>query len=323
MNAETNQSGYFIFSLDTELGTGFFDKDEERKRIFSLDGVLEREKIARILALLDEYEITATWAVVGHIFYERCEECEICPLHEWEGKYKSYDEAYKTDHPLWYGADVIDMLLSARMNHEIGFHGYTHEIFNQISREKAEIEIKEFIRVARRKGIDVKSIVFPRDKVGYLDLFEKYGFLCFREEESLPLLTRNKFFIGKLAKHLDHILAISTPPIYDLEEFGTRPLVNLTATQHIFGFNRSVEVALDQWGLSNLRIRRMTRAIRKAAAQKKVVHIWAHPWEFRREDDIDKLRLIFESVAEEIEVGRMKSIGMADMAKMVIQTYGK
>ena len=125
MKENLKNIGYFIFSLDTELGTGFFDKDEDRKRLFSADGSRERENIARILELLEEYQIIATWAVVGHIFYEHCEECEICPVLEWKGKYKSYEEVYKTKHPLWYGADVVDLLLKQKMNHEIAFHGYS------------------------------------------------------------------------------------------------------------------------------------------------------------------------------------------------------
>lgn len=313
--------GYFIFSLDTELGTGHFDKDDERKKIFSSDGVRERETIARILELLEKYQIVATWAVVGHIFYDRCEECEVCPVLDWKGKYRSYEEAYKTHHPLWYGADVVDTLLNAKMKHEIAFHGYSHETFDTISREKAEVEIQEFMRVASRKGIDAKSIVFPRNKVGHLDLFEKYGFLCYRGKEPLPLLTRNKDIVGKVAKHLDHVLGISTPPIYQMEEFASSNMINLIATQHIFGFNRKTEILLDGWGLPNLRIRRMTRAIRKAAAEKKVAHIWAHPWEFRTDADFGKLRYIFESVAEEVAAGKMKTIAMVDMARMVAQTY--
>lgn len=322
MKENSNKTGYFIFSLDTELSTGYFDKDEDRKRIFSPDGSRERESISRILELLEKYQIIATWAVVGHIFYERCEECEICPVLEWKGKYKSFEEAYKTQHPLWYGADVVDKLLNQKMNHEIAFHGYSHETFNSMSREKAEIEIKEFIRVASRKGVDAKSIVFPRNKVGHLDLFKKYGFLCYRGEEHLPLLTRNKYFIGRIAKNLDHILGISTPPVYELKDFLDEHMVNLVATQHVFGFSRKTDLLLDQIGVPNLRIRRITRAIRRAASQKKVAHIWAHPWEFRTKGDFSKLRVIFESVAEEVAAGRMKTISMIEMANMVNQTYG-
>ena len=323
MKENLKNIGYFIFSLDTELGTGFFDKDEDRKRLFSADGSRERENIARILELLEEYQIIATWAVVGHIFYEHCEECEICPVLEWKGKYKSYEEVYKTKHPLWYGADVVDLLLKQKMNHEIAFHGYSHETFNSMSREKAEVEIQEFIRVASRKGIIAKSVVFPRNKVGHLDLFEKYGFLCYRGEESPSLFTGNKSIVERIAKNLDHILGISTPPIYELKDFMGGNMVNLIATQHVFGFSRKADLLLDTWGFPNLRVRRITRAVRNAASQKKVVHLWAHPEELRTEGAFSKLRYIFESVAEEVAAGRMKSISMIDMAHMVSQTDGR
>lgn len=325
MIGKNPQVGYFIFSLDTELGTGFFDLDEDRKNLFSPDGSREREKIARVLALLNEYQIVATWAVVGHIFYKQCEECEICPILEWKGKYKSFEEAYKTSHPLWYGADVIDMLLAQTTKHEIAFHGYSHEIFDErrMSKEKAEVEIREFIRVASRRGVEAKSIVFPRDKVGHLDIFEKYGFVSYRSEEFLPLIIRNKYFVGKIIKTLDHILGLTTPPIYDLAEFKTGRLINLIATQHIFGFNRKVDLILDAWNLSLLRMRRIVKAIQKASAQNKVVHIWAHPWEFRTEQDFDKLRYIFEHVAQEVRAGNMQSVTMNEMATIVAQTYEK
>ena len=322
MKENSNNTGYFIFSLDTELGTGYFDMDEERIRLFSMDGSRERENISRILDLLEEYQIVATWAVVGHIFYDQCENCEICPILEWKGKYKSYEEAYKTRHPLWYGADVINLLLKNNMKHEIAFHGYSHETFNTMSREKAEIEIQEFTRVASRKGIVAKSIVFPRNQVAHLDLFKKYGFLCYRSEESLPLLMGNKNIFERATKNLDHILGVFTPPIYELRDFVSQDdWVNSIATQHLFGFSRKTDILLDSLGLPNLRVRRIAKAIRKAAIQKIVAHVWAHPEEFRTDGAFSKLLNICERFAEEVAAGRMKTITMIDMAHMVAQTH--
>jgi peptidoglycan/xylan/chitin deacetylase (PgdA/CDA1 family) len=323
MQPETSETGFFILSLDTELATGFFDYDEKRKQLFSADGSREREKIARLLTIFDQYKIITTWAVVGHLFYDHCEECDICPILEWKGKYKSFEEAYKTNHPLWYGADVIDMLLKQEIKHEVAFHGYTHEIFaeSRMSTEKAEIEIQEYLRVAKRRGITPTSIVFPRDKAGYLDLFEKYGFRCYRSEIDPPFLLR-QHLPGRILKTIDHILGITTAPIFELEDFRNGRLVKLLPSQEIFGFNRKTELFLDSIGMPLLRLRRIVRAIRKAAAQKKVVHIWAHPWQFNTEKDFDKLRYILENVADEARRGRMKSVSMAEMAAMVSETHG-
>ena len=81
-----NNTGYFLFSLDTELGTGYFDEDAARHRLFSKDGIEERKRIARVLTLCEQYGIHATWAVVGHLFFNRCEYCPDCPISHWQGR---------------------------------------------------------------------------------------------------------------------------------------------------------------------------------------------------------------------------------------------
>ena len=108
----SNKTGYFLFSLDTELAWGYFDLDRLRLEKYSPDGSRERKAISRLLDLLDEFDIAATWAVVGHLFYDKCEKCDICPVLEWQGKHRSFEEIYETNAPLWYGADLLEMLLA-------------------------------------------------------------------------------------------------------------------------------------------------------------------------------------------------------------------
>src|SRR3990172_3955205 len=124
MTGETKaQTGYFLFSLDTELAWGYFDMDRLRSERFSSDGSRERRAIDRLLDILDEFNIVATWALVGHLFYEKCEKCDLCPILEWQGKYRSFEQIYETNAPLWYGADVVETLLARGGRHEIAFHG--------------------------------------------------------------------------------------------------------------------------------------------------------------------------------------------------------
>ena len=313
-----NKSGYFILSLDTELGLGSFDKDQNRKKIFSPDGKKERESIKLLLRMFEKYGVIATWAIVGHLFYEYCEGCEICPMRAWQGRFSSFEEVYKTKHPLWYGADIVKMILSNKIEHEIAFHGYSHEVFNEttMSKKEAKTEITEYLRVAKRFGVAPKAIVFPRDRVGHLSLFERYGFRCYRSEEKTSIIFRNKYF-GKYLKTADHILGITTPPIYRLSDFECNGMVNLRASQHIFGFNRKVDRLLDSKNLSTLRIQRITRAIRKAAEENKVIHIWAHPWEFRTNSDFEKLETILSCVANQVEKGRIQSVSMTETANII------
>jgi peptidoglycan/xylan/chitin deacetylase (PgdA/CDA1 family) len=318
MDPHTEQTGYFLFSLDTELGWGFFDFDHARSRLFSPDGSREREKIECLLDVFDEFGITATWAITGHLFYKECEECEICPILEWEGKYQSFKEIYKTNNPLWYGADIIETLLTRRTRHEIGFHGYTHQIFdeNKMSTDQARFEVREWLRVSNPYGIVPQTVIFPRNVIGHLDIFQELGFICYRGKESLPKLYQQKNF-GKLIKHIDQILSLSSPHIYKLSDCKIDGLVNLSSSHEFFGFNRSLELVLDSLHLPYIRLRRMANAVKKAASKNKVIHVCAHPWEFRTEKDIEKLHYLLSKVSEEISNGRLVSIGMAELAKNV------
>ena len=63
-------TGTLILSFDTELIWGSFDTKtpEEFGRLYPD----VRGTIDRLLSLLDRYEVSATWAVLGHVFLSAC-----------------------------------------------------------------------------------------------------------------------------------------------------------------------------------------------------------------------------------------------------------
>ena len=313
-----NQTGYFLFSLDTELATGYFNKDMERLRIFSQDGIRERVRIEKILRLCEKYDIHATWAVVGHLFFSSCEFCINCPLASWKGKYNSYDEVYGTENPLWYGLDIIRKIQHCEVKQEIGFHGHTHMVFTEDSMtvDQAKLEISEWKRLAARYDVMGKSVIFPRDKIGHLAQLSAAGFESFREDIKLPLLIRNKYF-GRYLKTIDHILGITIAPSYPVQCDLEAGMVRFTTSQELFAFNRSVDRVFDKIGLPVLRIQRTLRGVRQAAKKRKIFHLWAHPWEFETDGDIVKLEAIFSEVAQAREKGLMQSLTLNNMATTI------
>src|SRR5687767_9232224 len=105
------ERGVFVLSLDTELAWGSFDHTPVAafaNRYPDLRGT-----IRRLLDLFERYELSATWAVVGHLFLDSCQrggdgrahpEC-LRPQyrwypHDWLGADPCTDR--HTD-PLWYG----------------------------------------------------------------------------------------------------------------------------------------------------------------------------------------------------------------------------
>jgi hypothetical protein len=326
MNLEQNieNTGYFIFSMDTELAAGRFDRDEIRHKMFSIDGSRERLTILRLINLFEEYNIVGTWAIVGHLFHDKCEYCEICPMMDWKGKYSSFEEVYGTNNPLWYGADIIEALLSRSARQEIAFHGYSHKIFdeNLMTAQVAKIEVQQWVNAGKRKGIVPLSVTFPRNRVGHLDILREAGFVCYRNKPKISLFSNHKY-IGRYFKTFDHLLGLSKIPIYDLTYQENQGLVVLCESQYLFDFNRKFELFIDSLNLHNLRIKRIIKGVKMAAQEKKMIHIWAHPCEFRTEKDFAKLREILIAVSEEVREGRMQSVGMSEMARIIIKRQGR
>jgi hypothetical protein len=308
--------GYFVFSLDTEMAWGSFDGDEHRSKRFSRDGSRERRAIIRLLDLMDEFRIAGTWAMVGHLLYEKCEKCELCPILEWKGKYHAFEEVYGTSDPLWYGHDVLEMILARDVSHEVAFHGYTHRFFDELGEADARIEIQEWMRIARRWNIQPRSVIFPQGRIRHLELFREAGFLCYRGGEirhpilSVPL-------IGKAVNRLNLVCTMLTPQGYAIKP-GECELVNIPSSYWLFRMSRRVEEALDLLDLPVLRLWPAAKAIKQAAEQAHVVHMWAHPHEFRTDKDFQKLRYLFGEVAEQVSRGRMISITMGDLASQAI-----
>ena len=311
----SNKTGYFVLSLDTEMAWGYFDC--LHPGMFSPEGKCERAAIERLLRILDEFGIVATWALVGHLMYEECESCTVCPVMDWKGKYSSFEAVYGTKDPLWYAKDVVDSLTTRAIGHEIAFHGYTHRVFDDtMNIDGARLEVEEWLRVAERRNITPRAAVFPRNRVGHLGVFEQAEFLCYRG----PQIMHPTYYvpvIGKILNRLDLLLQYLPPQIYELEsEPGA--MVNLPSSAWLFRIDRRIERILDAMNLHKWRLRGIVGAIQRAADDGKVLHLWAHPHEFRTEKDFEKLRHILGTVSEHVASGKLISIGMSALARIAL-----
>lgn len=178
----------FIISLDLELLWGLINaKDKSAKKIINIllnnkDKV--RKGIDMLLSIFEKYRIPATWATVGHLFLDHCEKIDGIPhKHMPRPRPDWYDKDPCTNinkDPLFYGKDIIEKIISSNIEHEIGYHSFSHVIFPECSREVCEAEIREGIKLAKEFGIKLNSFVFPENKVAHVDILKKYGFKIYR-----------------------------------------------------------------------------------------------------------------------------------------------
>lgn len=181
-------------SADTELNWAFRARAEEtRNRL----GATERENIPYLLDMFRELSIPITWATVGHLFLESCRRDGPCahpemprpPLNaKWEGDWYRHDPCtdVKRD-PLWYAPDLIRLILSSDVPHEVGSHSFSHIDFSPqtSSRELVRREIEASQDAMRRFDLTVKSLVYPFNNMGhaYLDLLAELGIIAVRHRD--------------------------------------------------------------------------------------------------------------------------------------------
>lgn len=271
------ERGAFTLSLDFELIWGTQDvagPDGFRKAC-----LFERQRIVDdLLALLHEFEIPATWCIVGHLFLDSCDGKHADlkrPRHPWmTGDWFQHDPGGReNESSVFLGKSLVEKILACPTRQEVGFHSFSHVIWGDpgCSREVAESELVACMRAAGWTGKPGVSFVFPRNRVGHLDVLAQHGIRVFRgpgprwyERDEDPGA------LGRLA-HLVEV-AMGTPAPTVVPAPTPEGLINLPGSM----------IYLPAHGIRGLipvsrRVRRALAGLNDAARRRRVLHLWFHP----------------------------------------------
>tara|TARA_Y100001968_G_C19452398_1_gene769605 strand:- start:5578 stop:6885 length:1308 start_codon:yes stop_codon:yes gene_type:complete len=190
-----NYKGCLVISSDFELNWGGrFSNSLNRDNY----GFRTRLIFDHLIEILDLHNVPVTWATVGHLFLESCQKgnslahermsrpTDFYKNKNWvygNGDWYSHDPCTNLSlNPEWYGRDLIDKLLNANVNHEIGCHSFSHIDFSSKTTDAqlVDCEIKECIKLANDLSIKLKSFVFPGNFEGHHDILCDYGFTSYR-----------------------------------------------------------------------------------------------------------------------------------------------
>jgi peptidoglycan/xylan/chitin deacetylase (PgdA/CDA1 family) len=314
--------GIFTLSLDFELIWGTLDRGPEAFR-----RACERERahvLQRLIDLLAEFEISATWCVLGHLFLDSCapkngaKHPEIEPPSYLRGSRGWFEEdpcgSEQTD-PIFYGRTLVKKIVDCPVPQEIGCHSFSHPDFaaTGCSLTTAETELAECRRLARELGIEMTSFAFPRNRVGHLDVLREQGFTCYRGPEPVWYEREHGPKMLRRFGHLIDVLAARRPPVVTPEE--TIPgLWNLPGSMIYFpmhGHRRYIPAAL--------RVARARKGLDAAARDRQVFHLWFHPTNLA--DEIERmfegLRQIFAHAGALRQDGRLVVLPMSGVIQIV------
>ncbi len=297
-----------VLSLDAELAWGYHDFPEMPDHIEHA-----RTSWSRLLALFDEFNVPATWAVVGHLFLDSCDGTHaghVTPTDDWF----DFDPGGVAErHPLWFDDGLVTDITDARANHEIGCHTFSHVEYgdDRTTREVAVAETRTSLEIADDCGYELESFVFPRNNVGHRDVLAAYGFTCYRGVR--PELWYDDTRFQSLGKLIDLTVSRTSPPLVtpEKDEYG---LVNIPASMFLFGYEGRARTITERLWDDPL-VRSAQRGIDRAAdADEGIFHLWMHPNNFTEERDFDRLRAILEHLDKRRSEARVQVRTMNEVA---------
>jgi len=320
-----NDTGALVISLDFELIWGVRDLGGSVKR---KDLLPTRKVVLRLLDLFKKYEIHATWATVGFLFFETRDQMlkslpDRVPAYQNQqlSPYFSISEEVGVDEvsdPLHFAPSLIRLILDTPYQ-ELGTHTFSHYYCLEDGQtpEDFQSDLQAALRAGERFGCKIESIVFPRNQYSqeYLDICAQNGIKSYRGNEAIWFRTPSKRsdhrrLSRRFMRILDAYFNVSGSNAYKLP-IVERP-VNIPASRYLRSASKRLKV------LEPLRLRRIISSLRQTAKDGHIFHLWWHPEDFSEDMDanFDFLEKILMEFSElRVKYG-MRSLTMGEVTKL-------
>jgi peptidoglycan/xylan/chitin deacetylase (PgdA/CDA1 family) len=327
LNTPKPDFGALVISLDFELHWGVRDK-------CSPDGPYRenllgaRNAIPQILDLFEEFGIAATWATVGFLFAESRQEREryspdLRPAYD-DARLDPYSEPTgegEGDDPLHYALSLIQQV-GSRARQEVATHTFSHYYCLEPGEtpEAFAADLRSAVALAQAHGIDVRSIVFPRNQFRpeYVELLKEAGIVCYRGNETnwmyWPRPRGQETLAVRAPRLIDHYVSLSGSKVVRWDEvLQANGLCNVRSSMFLRPYSER------RRGLEPARLRRIAGGLQAAAEQRGIFHLWWHPHNFgtHTEQNLAFLRSVLEVFAGFRRSHGMQSLSMAGIADLV------
>ncbi len=272
-------SGRLIISLDFEMFWGVHDSKTIEGYGANVSGV--HQVIPALLRLFRAYEVRATFATVGFLFFPNRNSL----LTSWPSLRPTYRVARRSAYEHVFAEDryhfAFPLLeqICAEPQHELATHTFSHYYCDEPGQtiDQFKVDLECALRAGERLGRQLKSIVFPRNQVRheYLEACKEMGLVSFRGHPKHPLYQfRDGGFAVRAIRWLDSYINLSGPLCFgDQEMQSPSGLVDVPASFFLRPYRKPT------W-LAERQIQRLLRAMTVAAKRGRNLHLWWHPHNF-------------------------------------------
>jgi len=183
--------GGVIFTADFELAWAVRYSKRKPDPLEYARG--ERTNVPEILAVAERFNLPITWATVGHLFLESCQQGD----HDWMARLPYMDDHWRFtsgdwfDHdpysnvhkdPEWYAPDLIRKILASPVDHEIACHTFSHIDCSDKNCPPRVLdnELKACTAEAAKWGLELRSMAFPGGTAGNFPVLRGHGIRIYR-----------------------------------------------------------------------------------------------------------------------------------------------
>lgn len=318
----------FTLSLDFELAWGSRDITPDLRPIQEATQVLRRRVFPRLLQILDDLGIVATWATVGHLFLGGAglqggllHPDLVPPRHRWRKApwFAGVPTGGEAEHPAFYARSLVLRIRDA--GQEIGCHSFSHPIFGDAgcSRRTVDTDLARCVAAAAELGITLRSFVYPRNCAGFGDLLARHGFTCWRGLEPVWYHRHRVPIALQRAAHLAQVACARRPPTVlpyrDAHGLWCIPASGSFLPCH--GIRRAIPISR--------RVDRAVAGIDQAVRDGRVSHLWLHPINLAAAPAVmlPGLERVLTHAARLRDAGRIEILPMAALAARAEAAHGR
>lgn len=264
--------GKLIISYDCEGVWGMLDKlDSLDEAVFNRKSIISLYK--KIIRLHEAHSIPATFAFVGALISEKSEFDtarkkfhKAKSINAWCAKLNSV--SCKFSEQDLHIPELLDIVKSSKVHHEIATHGYSHVIMNdELDDLSLSFELEGIKRISEIKHLEISTIIFPRNVVNYKFLDRADYIQGFRAppKQYAPLSHNAIKRAFSLLKEFW--------PICRSEKFSMYGTKTVIPGDFFVNWRSGLRRLVPVW----LTILRFRFALHHARKNDGVVHIWLHP----------------------------------------------
>ena len=316
------RSSALVISLDFELFWGLRDVvpiDDYRRNLIGV-----REAIPALLELFRVRKIRATWATVGFLFCRTKREIEE-DLPSRLPRYRNprlspYDLSRvgnsEVDDPFHYAPSLVEAIVRTP-GQEVASHTFSHFYCLEEGQtaEDFDADMASAERAAARLGIELKSLVFPRNQENpaYRSILAQYGIRAYRPAArgwAYRSGVSDEPRIKRLARLADAYVPLSTGRSFSPPTAAANGLVAVPASTFLRPYSRLLRHG--DW----LLLHRIAGSMEQAARRGEMFHLWWHPHNFGGDlrENLDRLSRLIDHFDDLSSRYGMESLSMVDVA---------